>query len=174
MSTYSLITYSFGLLSFMQVKVLAPAFYARQDTRTPMRFALVSIAVNMGFNLIVVVPMIVYGLTAPHAALALATAVAGYVNVWQLHHALRREGVYQPAPGWRRLGLQLLLANGAMAALLLWGVPGLESWVAWDTAARAANLALWIAAAAAVYVITLRLAGMNLAELLGRHRPARG
>lgn len=174
MTTYSLVTYSFGLLSFMQVKVLAPAFYARQDTRTPMRFALVSVAVNMGFNLIVVVPMIVYGLTAPHAALALATAVAGYVNVWQLHHALRREGVYQPAPGWRRLGLQLLLANGAMAALLLWAVPGLKSWVAWDTAVRAANLALWIAAAAAVYVITLRLAGMNLAELLGRHRPARG
>jgi putative peptidoglycan lipid II flippase len=174
MATYSLITYSFGLLSFMQVKVLAPGFYARQDTRTPMRFALVSIAVNMGFNLLVVVPLIVYDFRAPHAALALATSLAGYVNVWQLHRALRRQGVYRPAPGWRRLALQMLLANGAMAALLLLAVPGLEQWAAWSGTARALNLALWIAAALAVYVITLRLAGVDPTALTGRQRPARG
>ena len=135
MSTYSLMTYSFGLLSFMQVKILAPGFYARQDTRTPVRFAMVSIAVNMGFNLVVVVPMILLDVPAPHAALALATAVAGYVNVWQLYRSLRRDGVYQPAPGWGRLAGRLAVANGAMAILLLVAVPGLEQWAVWDASA---------------------------------------
>lgn len=170
MSTYSLITYSFGLLSFMQVKVLAPGFYARQDIRTPVRFALVSIAVNMGFNLVVVVPMILLGLPAPHAGLALATAVAGYVNVWQLYRALRREGVYQPAAGWRRLIGQMSLANGVMALLLLFAVPGLEQWAAWGAMERALNLGLWVMAALAAYAVTLRLAGIDLLELLGRRK----
>ena len=170
MSTYSLITYSFGLLSFMQVKVLAPGFYARQDMRTPMRFAMVSIAVNMGFNLAVVVPMIFFNAPAPHAALALATAVAGYVNVWQLYHALRREGVYQPEAGWRRLLWQMLLANGVMAAMLLFAVPGLEQWAAWGAEVRALNLGLWVTAALLVYVACLRLAGIDLPQLLGRRK----
>ncbi len=169
MSTYSLITYSFGLLAFMQVKVLAPGFYARQDTRTPVRFAMVSIAVNMGFNLVVVVPMIVFAVPAPHASLALATSVAGYVNVWQLYHALRRDGAYQPAVGWRRLFGQMALANAVMAALLLIAVPNLEQWAAWGATTRVANLALWVMAALGSYVSTLRLAGVSLRELLGRH-----
>jgi putative peptidoglycan lipid II flippase len=172
MSTYSLITYSFGLLSFMQVKILAPGFYARQDTRTPVRFAMVSIAVNMGFNLVVVVPMIVFGLPAPHAALALATAVAGYVNVWQLYRALRRDDAYRPAAGWRRLFAQMALANGVMAALLLIAVPGLEQWAAWGATQRALNLALWVTAAMVSYVVALRVAGIDLHELLGRRKRA--
>jgi putative peptidoglycan lipid II flippase len=168
MSTYSLITYSLGLLSFMQVKILAPGFYARQDTRTPVRFAMISIAVNMGFNLAVVVPMILLDVPAPHAALALATTVAGYINVWQLYRSLRRDGVYQPAPGWRRLAGRMAVANGAMAILLLFGVPGLEQWAVWGAAQRALHLALWVTAAIVTYVVSLRLAGVDLPELLGR------
>jgi putative peptidoglycan lipid II flippase len=170
MSTYSLITYSFGLLSYMQVRVLAPGFYARHDMRTPVRFAMVSIAVNMGFNLVVVVPMILLGIPAPHAALALATAVAAYVNAWQLYRALCREGVYRPATGWRRLAGQMVLANVIMAALLLFAVPGLEQWAAWGAVERALNLSLWMALALAVYVATLRVTGIDLTELLGRRK----
>ena len=170
MSSYSLITYSFGLLSFMQVKILAPGFYARQDTRTPVRFAMISIAVNMGFNLVVVVPMILLDVPAPHAALALATAVAGYVNVWQLYRSLRRDGVYQPSAGWGRLAGQLVVANGAMALLLLIAVPGLEQWAMWSATQRAVHLALWVGAAIVTYVLALRLAGVDLPDLLGRRR----
>ena len=170
MATYSLVTYSFGLLSFMQVKVLAPGFYARQDMRTPVRFAMISIAVNMGFNLAVVVPMILLNVTAPHAALAMATSVAGYVNVWQLYRALRREGVYQPSSGWRRLIGQMVLANGVMAVLLLFAVPGLDQWSAWSAMERAVNLGIWVMAALLVYVAVLRLAGIDLPELLGRRK----
>jgi putative peptidoglycan lipid II flippase len=168
MSTYSLMTYSLGLLSFMQVKILAPGFYARQDTRTPVRFAMIAIAVNMGFNLVVVVPMILLDAPAPHAALALATTVAGYVNVWQLYRSLRRDGVYRPEAGWGRLAWRMAVANGAMALLLVFAVPGIEQWAAWGAAQRALHLALWIAAAIATYVVTLRVAGVGLPELMGR------
>jgi len=168
MSSYSLITYSLGLLSFMQVKILAPGFYARQDTRTPVRFAMVSIAVNMGFNLVVVVPMILLHIPAPHAALAMATTVAGYVNVWQLYRSLRRDGVYQPEAGWGRLLGRMAVANGAMALLLVLAVPGLEQWAAWGAPQRALHLALWVGAAVVTYVLALRVAGVDLAELMGR------
>lgn len=172
MATYSLITYSLGLLAFMQAKVLAPGFYARQDTRTPVRFAMVAIAVNMGFNLVVVVPMILLDVAAPHAALALATSVAGYVNVWQLYRTLRRQGVYLPTPGWGRLLGQLAAANGVMAALLLLAVPGLERWATWGALERVLHLAFWVMAAMAVYVVSLRAAGIDRAALMGRRHQA--
>lgn len=168
MSTFSLMTYSFGLLSFMQVKVLAPGFYARQDTRTPVRYAMISIAVNMGFNLIVVVPMILWDVPAPHAALALATSIAGYVNVWQLYRSLKRDGIYQPGAGWGHLVGRMVVANGLMAILLVFAVPGLEQWAAWGSTQRALHLAMWIILAIVTYVASLRLTGLDLPELLGR------
>ena len=168
MSSYSLMTYSLGLLSFMQVKILAPGFYARQDTRTPVRYAMIAIAVNMGFNLVVVVPMILLKVPAPHAALALATTVAGYVNVWQLYRSLRRDGVYQPGAGWGGLIGRMAVANGVMVILLLFAVPGLEQWTAWGALQRGLHLALWVTAAIVTYVVTLRLAGVDLPELMGR------
>jgi putative peptidoglycan lipid II flippase len=163
-------TYSLGLLSFMQVKILAPGYYARQDTHTPVRFALIAIAVNMGFNLVVVVPMILLKIPAPHAALALATTVAGYVNVWQLYHGLRRDGVYQPRAGWGSLVGRLAAANGVMALLLVVAVPGLAQWAAWGAAQRVVHLALWIGAAMATYVVVLRIVGVDLRDLVGRHQ----
>jgi putative peptidoglycan lipid II flippase len=94
--------------------------------------------------------------------------VAGYVNVWQLYRSLRRDGVYQPGAGWRRLTVQMVIANGVMAVLLLFAVPGLEQWAVWGATQRALHLALWVTAAIAAYVLSLRLAGVDLPELLGR------
>jgi putative peptidoglycan lipid II flippase len=119
---------------------------------------------------VVVVPMILLDLPAPHAALALATAVAGYVNVWQLYRSLRRDGIYQPAAGWGRLAGQLAVATGAMALLLLVAVPGLEQWAMWGAVQRAVHLALWVSAAIVTYVVVLRLAGVDLPGRLVRRR----
>jgi hypothetical protein len=78
--------------------------------------------------------------------------------------------VYRPAAGWRRLAGQMVLANGIMAALLLFAVPSLEQWAAWGAVERALNLSLWVALALAVYVATLRVTGVDLTELLGRRK----
>jgi hypothetical protein len=62
----------------------------------------------------------------------------------------------------------MVVANGAMAILLLVAVPGLEQWAAWDALQRALHLALWVGAAIATYVLVLRVAGVGLPELMGR------
>lgn len=166
MSSYSLITYSFGLLSFMLVKVLAPGFYARQDTRTPVRYGVIAIAVNIALNLVLVLPLVLLDAPAPHAALALATALAGYVNAVMLWRGLRAAGVVQPLPGWRRLWWQMLFANGMLAALLWLAVPGIEQWLAWSGGERVAMLLVWVVAAIALYAACLALAGVRVSALL--------
>lgn len=166
MSSYSLVAYSFGLLAFMLVKVLAPGFYARQDTRTPVRFGLVAIAANIVLNVVLVVPMVVYGTTAPHAGLALATALAGYVNAVLLWRGLRSAGVFQAQSGWGRLWMQIVFANGVMAAVLWLAVPDLEQWLSWDGGARVSALLLWVGAAIVVYAASLALVGLRPSALL--------
>ncbi len=123
MAQRSLMAYSLGLLAFILIKVLAPGFYARQDTRTPVRIGMIAMAVNMLLNLALIFPL-------AHAGLALATSLSSYLNAYLLFRALRRSGAFVPADGWGRLGLQVGAGALAMALLLLFAVPGLESWIA--------------------------------------------
>lgn len=165
MAGLALIAYGLGLPGFMLVKILAPAFYARQDPRTPVRIAVRSMFANMIMNLAFVVPLLMLGIPGAHAGLALATALASYLNAGLLYRRLRADAVYRPLPGWGRLGARLLFANLVMAALLLWGLPPLGDWLALAGAQRAAQLALWVGAGAAAYLLALRLAGLRLSML---------
>jgi putative peptidoglycan lipid II flippase len=170
MTALSLACYAVGLLGFILVKILAPGFYARHDTRTPVRIGVIAIGVNMVLTLAFVVPLEVLNIPGSHAGLALATAIAAYVNAGLLLLYLRRTGVYVPRRGWRRLHLQLLLANIAMGLLLWFGVPQMEAWVQWTSGARVAALGTWIAVAMLVYLSVLKLTGVDFAGLL---RPKR-
>jgi peptidoglycan biosynthesis protein MviN/MurJ (putative lipid II flippase) len=73
MCGYALMAYSFGLVGFSMVKVLAPGYYARQDTKTPVKVGLIALGINMGFNLTVVVPALLLGFPIPHILLAIST-----------------------------------------------------------------------------------------------------
>jgi putative peptidoglycan lipid II flippase len=163
MAERSLMAYAFGLQAFILIKVLAPGFYARQDTRSPVRIAVIAMLANMLLNLILIVPL-------RHAGLALATSLAAYLNALLLWRGLRRDGVYRPEPGWLRLLLKVGAAAAAMGALLVWGTPELAEWIAaarWDRV-------IWLAAAilfgAVVYFAVLTAAGMRPRDLYG-HGP---
>lgn len=168
MAEMSLVAYAIGLLGFMLVKVLAPGFFARQDTRTPVRFGVYSMLANMLMNLLFVVPLAYAGIEGPHAGLALATGLAAFVNAGLLFRQLRREGVYRAEAGWGRFTLQVLLANAAMAAFLLWMRGDMSGWIALDAMARAAQLATLVAVAVAIYFSLLLLLGIRPRQLLGR------
>jgi len=171
MSGLSLMAYAFGLPGFMLIKVLAPAFYSRKDVRSPVRIAVIAMFTNMLLNISLVVPMVVMGIAGPHAGLALATSLAAWVNAGLLYRTLGRQQVFTPQAGWPRLFLQLALAGSAMAALLLWGVPALEPWLQWSAGQRAWQLAFWVLAGAAGYLLALRVAGVRLSSLwhYGQH-----
>jgi putative peptidoglycan lipid II flippase len=165
MSGLSLMAYAAGLPGFMLVKVLAPAFYSRKDPRTPVRIAIIALLTNMTLNLVFVVPMVLLEIPAPHAGLAFATSLAAWVNAGLLLRTLKNRKIYHPQAGWTQLFLQLGLAALAMAALLIWAVPAMAAWLHWSVGLRVANLALWVVAGAAVYLLALRISGVDLKHL---------
>lgn len=168
MAQLSLLAFASGLPAFILVKVLAPGFYARQDTRTPVRIGIYAMLANMLLNLGFVVPMVLLGWPGPHAGLALATALAAWLNAGLLFRRLYREGVYRPQPGWARLFVQVFIAALIMAALLYWGLGDLERWSDWRTTQRLLQLLFWIPVGAAVYFIVLFALGVRPRQLLGR------
>ncbi len=93
MSARSLMAFALGLVAFMLIKVLAPGFYARQDTRTPVKYGLIAMGANTAMTLIFIWPL-------AHAGLALSTALAAFINAGLLGISLWRRGIYQPRPGW--------------------------------------------------------------------------
>jgi putative peptidoglycan lipid II flippase len=159
-------TYSLGLLGFIAVKVLAPGFFARQDTKTPVAIGVIAMVANMLLTAAFVLPMLLLEIPGAHAALALATALAAYLNAGLLFVYLRRAGVYRPLAGWGTLGAQTLVANSAMAALLWFGVPRADMWSPMSISARAGQLLLWIVAAGVVYLVCLIASGVKLKELI--------
>ncbi len=166
MSRLSLMAYALGLVGFILVKVLAPGFYARQDTRTPVRAAVVAMVANMGLNVAFVVPMVLLDVPGPHAGLALATSLAAFLNAGLLLVWLRRDAGYRPAPGWGRLLVQVAVASLAMAGLLHALSAETAHWGGWSWPTRAAVLAGLVVVGAGSYFLVLRLAGLHLRTLL--------
>lgn len=164
MSSLSLQAYSLGLVAFMLVKVLAPGFYARKDTATPVKIGIIAMAVNMLLNLLFVLPLM-YFWNIGHMGLALATSVAAFLNAGLLLRGLLRDGVYQTHPGWRGYITRLLLSTLAMAATLLWLNYETPQWLAWGWQQRAWELGLLCTAGAGTYLLVHLLLGTRFRHL---------
>lgn len=162
MASLSLMAYSAGLPAFIFVKVLAPAFYSRQDTATPVRIAVIAMVANMVLNIVFVLSMLNWGLEGPHAGLALATSAAAYLNAGLLYRRLRQDQVYTPGPGWRATGLRILVATLLLCLLLGFGADELAQWSAMPGIRRILHLGGWILAGAVVYLGVLQLLGEPL------------
>ena len=157
MAAMSLRAYALGLVAFMLIKVLAPGFFARQDTKTPVKVGIIAMVANMVFNLILIWPL-------AHAGLALATALSAFLNAGLLAWLLRREGVLKFQPGWGRFALQLGGGCLAMGALL-WGLaPAWHEWLGWDLMHRVAWMLALVSAGGAVYFLWLGLTGVRVRQ----------
>ncbi len=166
MGGYALMGASFGLLGYSLVKVLAPGYYARQDTRTPVRVGLIALGVTMAFNVFVVVPAWRAGFPAPHALLALSPGVGAYVNVWLLHRGLIQRGVLVPSSQWRALlSRQMPLANAAMAAFLWWSAGGWDGWTGQPALLQIGRLSICVLGGVGLYAGVLYLLGLRSRDL---------
>lgn len=159
MTQEALMAFSAGLLFFIWVKVLVSAYYARQDTRTPVRIGIIAMCVNIACN---VISTRYFG----HVGLAMSTTIASAFNCGMLFWILRRRNLYQPAGGWRKISLAGLFAN-AMMALVLWYSQGqFDHWVAATFFWRALHLTLLIVLAMVSYLASLWLAGIRPRDFL--------
>jgi putative peptidoglycan lipid II flippase len=162
MSAQALVAFSLGLLGFILVKVLAPGFYARQDTKTPMRVGVIALVANIVLSIVLVFPL-------AHVGLALAISLAAFVNAGLLFRLLRRAEIYRALPGWSLFLTRIGLAAGIMAAVLLWGVGTLDTWLAAAPLDRAARLAFWIVIGLLVYGAMLLASGIRPTHLKLKH-----
>lgn len=155
MSAQSLRAYSAGLLAFMLIKVLAPGFFAREDTSTPVKIGIIAMIANMVFNLALIFPL-------AHAGLALATSLSAWLNAWLLWRGLRKEGAWQSQSGWPRFLAQLAFANATLVAIILYLQPPVDQWLTVGGLQRSADMALLVAAGVGGYFVALALAGVRV------------
>ena len=158
MSARALQAYALGLLAFMLIKVLAPGYFARQNTRTPVKIGIKAMLANMVFNLILIVPL-------AHVGLALATAASAFLNAGWLAQGLKKEGVLRWSAGWGRYSLQLTAALAAMVLVLLWVSPSAATWLEWSITERITRLGVAVVAGAGIYLGVLVAAGIRLGHL---------
>ncbi|NQZ53740.1 MAG: murein biosynthesis integral membrane protein MurJ [Piscirickettsiaceae bacterium] len=158
-ASLSLMAYGLGLLPFILIKVLAPGYFARQDTKTPVKIGIIALVTNMVLNIIL---MIQYA----HVGLALATAISAMLNAGLLYAGLRKIGVYQPDAGWGKFAIQLLIANVSLILMLAWLTPENAQWVDGTVWYRFTALFGLIVSTAVVYFSVLTVVGIKLNKLL--------
>lgn len=161
-----LAVYGIGLPGFVMIKALQPGFYAREDTRTPMRFTIISVIVNcvLAVSLFPVIG---------EKGIATAEASAGWINALLLGGTLIRRGHLTIEWGLVRRGLTLLAASVVMAIAIIYGADYFEGWLAsgqpiWN---KISALGLLIGIAMLIYFpLTFLLGGADIRMLLRNMR----
>jgi putative peptidoglycan lipid II flippase len=157
----ALLAYSIGLTGLILVKILAPGFYARQDIRTPVKIALLTLTLTQLMNLAFIGWL-------KHAGLALSTGLAACINAGLLYRGLRQRQVYLPQPGWTGFVLRLTIALAVLAATLWFGMGSEASWLAMPTAERLLTLSALVLGGIAAYFGTLWLLGFRPSDFAKR------
>ena len=155
MSRRSLIAYAIGLLGFMLLKVLASAFYSKQNIKTPVKIAAIAMLINLILNVILIHPL-------AHAGLALSTSIAALFNTSFLLFLLLKNKWYQPKAGWLSFLFRAAVAAGLMAAFILWYSDSTNEWVQWQVAERIMHLVIVIVGSIVLYFVSLWLMGLRI------------
>lgn len=143
-TAYALAAFACGLPALMLVKSLTPGFYAREDTRTPVKIALVSAVVNVALAAALMIPL-------RHVGIALAASLANWLNALLLAVVLHRRGFLQPDARLKRRLPRSILATAAMAAALAAALPLAQPWLDGPFVARASALTVIITAGTFVF-----------------------
>lgn len=127
-TAYALAIFALGLPAFVLIKVFSPAFFAREDTATPMRFAVWSLTANTIGSVALFFLFRHWGFM-PHLGIAVATSVGGWLNAILLGTALARAGHFAPDAQLRRKLPMIALASLVMGAAIWFGAEALAPWL---------------------------------------------
>jgi putative peptidoglycan lipid II flippase len=155
MSAMSLWAYASGLLSFMLVKVLAPGYYSRQDTKTPVKFGVIAMVSNMVLNVIFAVP---FG----YVGLAIATSLSATLNAGLLWFGLYKNGAYQVQKGSVAVLIRIIASGLVMVAALLYMTPSLVMWADFGLIESIMQLIALILGGATIYLVSNFIFGLRL------------
>lgn len=158
MTARALEAYGVGLIGFILVKILAPAFYAKQDIRTPVKIAVGVLIVTQLLN-VALVPLL------DHAGLALSIGIGACLNATFLFIGLRRKKLYVARPGWGMFFLRLVAALLLLAGVAMW-TAGQFDWIALKSTPllRIGALTLVLCSSAGVYFGALLAMGFRFRD----------
>ena len=165
MTALALQAFAVGLIGFSFVKILAPAYFAREDTRTPVRIGLIALAVNFLLSVALAWYLTRIGFAATHAGLALAISVAALLNAFLLFRGLRQEAVMKLSQGWGWFLMQVLVANVAMGFALAYLGRPLSWWLQATLLGRSIWLGISIVVGVVAYFAVLFLLGLRPSKL---------
>ncbi len=151
----ALYAYLAGLVSFMFIKVLAPGYYARQDTKTPVKIGIKAMLANMIFNLMLA-PFLGY------VGLALATSMSATLNAYWLYQGLKKQGVFHFSKSMWFILAKILLAAIVMAACVYWFSPHFSIWLGFSLFDKIINLIIAITLGLVSYFSVLIILGVRL------------
>ncbi len=158
MASNSLIAYAVGTQGFILVKVLSPGFFARKDTKTPMRFGIISVVTNIVLSLILLYPL-------QHVGLALATSLAAIVNAGLLFITLYRRKIYVPDRGWMLMFVRVVLANIILGMFLFYFSSITNHWFEQPLLDKIIFLLEMVVGGGVLYFILLAIFGLRLEHL---------
>jgi putative peptidoglycan lipid II flippase len=175
-TAYALAIFALGLPSFVLIKVFQPAYFAREDTATPMRYATLSLAANTLGSIALFFLFRRAGLM-PHLGIAVATTLGGWLNAGLLYATLRRRGEFAADARLRRVLPRIALASLVMGAALWLAAVALAPW--FDASAgfwaRSTALGAVVCAGLLVYALAVLALGAidmrQLRTLVGRRAP---
>jgi putative peptidoglycan lipid II flippase len=161
MAALALQAFAAGAVPMVLVKIVAPAYFAHQDTRTPFRYAAIAVAVNIGLNLALIIPL-------GHVGLALATAASAWVNFVLLYRGMVRRAYF--VPGKQMVGVlgKTVVAAAGMTVLLVMFAPVDSAWLEASLLMRAGWMAGLVAGGGIAYAAILILLGIRPSELAHR------
>ncbi len=157
-ASYSLWAFNAGLLSFMLIKILANGYYARQDTKTPVKIGIIAMLSNMAFN--------VLAIPFSYVGLAMASAMSASLNAYLLYRGLAITDVYRISRQSAVFFLKVLLAAAVMGGVVWHYCPVLDSWQAMSFLQRVHWLFWLIGCAALIYAAMLLLLGVRKNDLV--------
>ncbi len=161
MTRNALVAYSIGLLGLILIKVLAPGFYARQNIKTPVKIAVITLAVTQLMNLAFIIPL-------QHTGLALAISLGACFNAGLLYYKLRSHQIYQPQPGWLIFFIKVLTSLVVLAAVLWVAMGSTTSWLENSSMERIIRLTWVVTLGATSYFTSLWLLGIRLKDFSRR------
>ncbi|GJL36776.1 putative peptidoglycan biosynthesis protein MurJ [Phytobacter ursingii] len=161
MTQRALIAYSVGLMGLIVVKVLAPGFYSRQNIKTPVKIAIVTLVMTQLMNLAFIGPL-------KHAGLSLSIGLAACLNASLLYWQLRKQNIFTPQAGWGRFLTRLIIAVLVMAAALFGMLYVMPDWAQGNMAHRLIRLMAVVVVGVVAYFATLALLGFRVKDFARR------
>lgn len=163
----ALVAFAIGLPAYVLIKVLTPGFFARHDTKTPVKVAMITMAINIGLNIAMMEPL-------KHVGMALSTAIAAWINVAILSWILKKRGYFTVDRRLKSRGPRILAASLIMA-VALWGSGRLMAPLLDTHGLRIVGLGLLVAVGLVAYGLAVLATGAtHLGELKAMLRRKRG